>query len=150
MEIAAFIFSAISLTLAFISFFISIKAQHLQNKVNEMDLRLKQYELAEKEKQQESVSRVEARIIHETKNKFKIKVWNSGNSIAKNIVASWENSEGIICFDKEKMPFEVLEPKKGFELVIDTYGNAPGKLQIKTEWETESGEKKEKIQWCNM
>jgi len=150
MEIAAFVFSAVSLALAMVSFFISIKAQNLQNKVNEMDLRLKQYELAEKEKEQESVSCVEASIIHEIKNKFKIRVWNSGNAIAKNVVASWDNSNGIIFLDKEKMPFEALEPQKSFELTINTYNGAPSKLCIKTEWEDENGEKKEKTQWCDM
>lgn len=48
------------------------------------------------------------------------------------------------------MPFEVLEPQKSFELVITTYDGTPGKLQIKTEWENDNGEKKEKLQWCDM
>lgn len=111
-----------------------------------IELKLKKYELDEKEKQ----ACVEARIIHEIKNRYKIKVWNSGNSIAKNVVASWDTQKGIIFFDKEKMPFEVLEPQKGFELVITTYDGNPGKLQIKTEWENDNGEKKEKLQWCDM
>ena len=146
MDTAALVISGISLVLAVISFVISVKSQNLQNKVNEIELKLKKYELDEKEKQ----ACVEARIIHEIKNRYKIKVWNSGNSIAKNVVASWNNSDGIIFFDKEKMPFEILEPQKSFELVINTFSGAPGKLQIKTEWVTEAGEKKEKIQWCDM
>ena len=146
MDIAALVISGISLVLAVISFVISVKSQNLQNKVNEIEIKLKKYELDEKEKQ----ACVEARIIHEIKNRYKIKVWNSGNSIAKNVVASWNNSDGIIFFDKEKMPFEIFEPQKSFELVINTFSGAPGKLQIKTEWVTEAGEKKEKIQWCDM
>ena len=146
MDTAALVISGISLVLAVISFVISVKSQNLQNKVNEIEIKLKKYELDEKEKQ----ACVEARIIHEIKNRYKIKVWNSGNSIAKNVVASWNNSDGIIFFDKEKMPFEILEPQKSFELVINTFSGAPGKLQIKTEWVTEAGEKKEKIQWCDM
>ena len=146
MDIVALVISGISLVLAVISFVISVKSQNLQNKVNEIELKLKKYELDEKEKQ----ACVEARIIHEIKNRYKIKVWNSGNSIAKNVVASWDTQKGIIFFDKEKMPFEVLEPQKSFELVITTYDGTPGKLQIKTEWEDEIGEKKEKLQWCDM
>ena len=52
--------------------------------------------------------------------------------------------------NEEKMPFEVLEPQKSFELVITTYDGTPGKLHIKTEWENDNGEKKEKLQWCDM
>lgn len=48
------------------------------------------------------------------------------------------------------MPFEVLEPQKNFELTIHIYDSAPSKLCIKTEWEDENGEKKEKAQWCDM
>ena len=88
MDIAALVISGISLVLAVISFVISVKSQNLQNKVNEIELKLKKYELEEKEKQ----ACVEARIIHEIKNRYKIKVWNSGNSIAKNVVASWDQN----------------------------------------------------------
>lgn len=146
MEIAALVISGISLILAVISFVVSVKSQNLQNKVNDIELKLKKYELNEKEKQ----ACVEARIIHEIKNNYKIKIWNSGNYIAKNVVASWETSNWIIFFDKEKMPFEVLEPQKSFDLSIHTYEGAPRKLKITTEWEDEEGEKHTKIQWCDM
>lgn len=146
MDIATLVISGISLVLAVISFFISVKSQNLQNKVNEIEYKLKKYELNEKEMQ----ACVEARIIHEFKGKYKVKVWNAGNSAAKNVVASWDNSVGVFFFDNDKMPFEVLEPQKSFELPIITYDGSPSKLQIKTAWEDGNGEKKEKIQWCDM
>lgn len=146
MDIATLVISGISLFLAAISLIISIKSQNLQNKVNEIELKLKKYDLEEKEK----LACVETRIIHVIKNKFKIKVWNSGNSIAKNVTVLWDESTGIINFDREKLPFEVLESQKSFDLVISTYDNAPSKLKIKTQWENENGDKKEKIQWCDL
>lgn len=146
MAVAALVISGISLIVALVSLVFSIKSQSLQNKVNEIELKLKKYELDEKEKG----ACVEARIIHVSRNEYRIKVWNSGNSVAKNVVASWECSEGIVLIDRNKMPFEELEPQKSFELVISTFDSAPGKLEIKTEWETETGEKKDKVQWCDM
>lgn len=146
MDIAALVISIISIGFAGISLFYSIKSQNLQNKVNEIEYKLKQYELDEKEQG----SCIEARINHITKGKYKIKIWNSGNSPAKNVTASWEPPEGIIFFDKDKMPFEVLEPQKGFELNIHLYDGSLSKLKIKTEWEDENDAHKEKIQWCDL
>lgn len=150
MELAAIILSILSLLLAIISFIVSFKSQCLQNRVNEIELKLKQYELDAKEKEQQKVPLVEARIIHITNNKYKIKVWNSGNGIAKSVSVFWEPKDGIIFLDGNKLPFEILEPQKSFELTIHTYNGAPGKLNITTEWEDEAGEKHTKIQWCDM
>lgn len=146
MEIAAFIISAVSLALAIVSSVISLKTQKLQNKVNEIELKLKEYELAEKEKS----SCVEARIVHSLKSNYKIKIWNSGNTAAKNVSVSWTPENGLIVFDRGKMPFEVLDPQKSFELSATAYDGCPSKLCIKTEWEDERGEMKEKVQWCDI
>lgn len=100
----------------------------LQNKVNTIEIKLKEFELKEKEEQQQKKACVEARVNHISQNKYKIKIWNSGNSIAKNVSASWNNTKGIILFDNDKMPFEFLEPQKGFDLSISTYNGAPRKM----------------------
>ena len=150
MELAAIILSILSLLLALISFIVSFKSQRLQNRVNEIELKLKQYELEKKEEEQLKIPLIEARIIHIIKNKYKIKVWNSGNGVAKNISVSWGEISGITNFDKDKMPFEFLEPQKSFELLLITYDFPPRKICITTEWEDEAGEKHTKIQWCDM
>ncbi len=150
MEIAAFVISAVSLAVAIVSFIISSKSQHLQDRVNEIELKLKEYELEEKEKEQHKAPCIEARINHIVKEKYKIKIWNSGNAIAKNVSASWNENDGVLFFDHEKMPFEFLDPQKSFELSISTYGRSPGKLCITTEWEDENGKKDSKTQWCDL
>ena len=43
MEIAALVISAVSLVVAIASFIISSKSQHLQDRVNEIELKLKEY-----------------------------------------------------------------------------------------------------------
>lgn len=127
-----------------------MKSQHLQNRVNEIEIKLKEYQLEATERQQQKVPVVEVRIIHIVKNQYKIKIWNSENGVAKNVVASWDEITGIINFHKEKMPFELLEPQKSFELLIYVYDFHSHKLCITTEWENEQGEKNTKKQWCDM
>ncbi|MBQ0088816.1 MAG: hypothetical protein KBT27_05755 [Prevotellaceae bacterium] len=150
MGIAALAISGISLLLSIISVIASLKSQHLQDKVNQLELELKQLELAEKEKEQQKNPYVEARIIHVTGAKYKIKIWNSGNAVAKNVSASWEKNSPILFFDQEKMPFELLEPQKGFELTVSTYGGSPRKLCITTTWQNEEGKEQSKEQWCDF
>lgn len=150
MDFLAVIISGVSLVLSIISFLESKKSQNLQNKVNEIEYKLKEYELAEKEKQQQKTPCVEARIIHITKANYKIKVWNSGNASAKNVNVSWDKESGILFFDQEKLPFELLDPNKSFELAISSYPGASRKLCITTEWEGSNGEKQSKKQWCDL
>ena len=150
MEIAAIAISGVSLLLSIISFVVSIRSRRLQDKVNEMELKLKEYELAEKEKKQHKAPYIEARINHITKGNYKIRVWNSGNAVAKNVTASWEKGTQIIFVDQEKMPFELLEPQKSFDLGISTYFGSPSKLCITTAWEDLDGKKYSKEQWCDL
>lgn len=150
MEFASLIISGISLILAIYSLRKSIKSQDLQDRVNEIELKLKEYELAEKEKQQQKEACIEARVIHVNRSNYKIKIWNSGNSIAKNITASWDDTNEILLLNKDKMPFEFLEPQKGFELSVFAYDGSVNKLCIKTEWEDDRSEMHEKTQWCDL
>ena len=150
MEIAALAISAVSLVVAIASFIISSKSQHLQDRVNEIELKLKEYELEEKEKEQHKAPCIEARINHIAKGDYRIKIWNSGNAAAKNVTASWDKGSQIIFFDQEKMPFELLEPQKSFDLAISTYSGSPRKLCITTAWEDSDGEKHSKEQWCDL
>lgn len=150
MELLAIIISGISLLIAIVSFAFSLSAQHLQNKVNQLEVKLKQYELAEKEKENTLVSCVEARISHIMENKYKVKVWNSGNLIAKNITVDFGTKPNIIISGKEKMPFEILEPQKSFELSISRFHGSPSKLYLTTMWENENGDKKSKQQLCDF
>ena len=150
MEIIALGISAVSLLVAIASFIYSIKSQHLQDRVNEIELKLKEYELAEKEKEQLKAPCIEARVNHIAGDNYKIKIWNSGNSGAKNVTASWDKGSQIIIFDQEKMPFELLEPQKSFDLAISTYMGSPRKLCITTAWEDGDGERHSKEQWCDL
>ena len=84
--------------MAIISLFMAGKAQSIQNKVNELELKIKAYELQklEDEKELEEKECVEARIIKFSSNSQKLKVWNSGNVTVYNISATVDEEAQII------------------------------------------------------
>lgn len=139
--------SIISLGVAIISLIKASRAQNIQNKVNELDLKIKAYELKkiENEKEQESKECVEARIIRVSSQKQKLKVWNSGNVTVYNVSASIDKEAQIIVFENDKMPFDELEPGKSFEVPVVTHFGSLRKFRIKTSWDNEKGEHHEKV-----
>ena len=147
MEIAALVISAVSLVFAAISFFMSIKAQHLQNKVNELELRIKEFELAEIEKAEEEKNNsfVEAKMVRISKEKYRLKVWNSGNTRVSSVTAKIPQEYGIILSD-DKMPYEFLEPQKGFDVVVVIHNGSSSKFLITTEWIDKDGHPQKKEQ----
>ena len=144
----ALIVASISLLIAIISLFISSKAQCLQNKVNELELKIKQDELDKiaKEKEDAELACVEARFITVGKGEHRLKVWNSGNATAYNVSARFDGDVGIMIMDQEKQPFEELEARKSYELVLITHNGSASKFKIVTKWTDSSGNQHTKTQ----
>ncbi len=140
--------AAVSLLIAIISLIKSSKAEKLQLKISELELKIKQYEFDEVTKEQEksTMSCVEARVVSIGQGKHRLKVWNSGNVTAYDVVAKFEGDTGIIIMDQDKQPFEVLEAKKNYELVLVTHMGSARKFRILTEWKDSSGNVHSKIQ----
>ena len=138
----AIILSALSLLIALISLAQSAKTQSLQNKINKLELKLKEYELAKIDKEQDMADKacVEARVIQIGKNAHKLKIWNSGNATAYNVTARFEDDPGIIVLADDKMPFDELEPNKYFELNIVMHMGSASKFKILTEWNDKAGQ----------
>lgn len=147
-EWGALIIAGISLLVAIISLLKSSKAQRLQNKVNELELKIKQNELDRivKEKAEAGLACVEARFITVGKGKHRLKVWNSGNSTAFNVTARFEGDVGIMIMDQDKQPFEELEARKSYELVLIAHNGSASKFRIITEWTDANGERHTKTQ----
>ncbi len=147
-EWGALIIAGISLLIAIISLFKSSKAQRLQNKVNELELKIKENELERiaKEKENAELACVEARFITIGKGKHRLKVWNSGNATAYNVSARFDGNVGIMIIDQEKQPFEELEARKSYELILVTHTGSASKFRIITEWTDANGEKHSKTQ----
>lgn len=144
----ALIIAGISLLIAVISLFKSSKAQRLQNKVNELELKIKENELERivKEKEEAALACVEARFITIGKGKHRLKVWNSGNATAYNVSARFDGDVGILIMDQEKQPFEELEARKSYELILATHMGSASKFKIITEWTDASGKRHAKTQ----
>ena len=149
MEIATLALSCVSIIIAIISLSQSIKSQRLQDKVNQINYKLKAIELSEIEKSQNKKPFIEARIIHIGDNKYKIKIWNSGKAIAKNISVEWDSSE-IVFWDKDKLPYEFLPPQKSFDLVISIYFGSPKKMNVTASWEDDIGNKYSEKYLCDF
>ena len=137
----AFVFSVVAMKKA-------SKSEELQNKVNELELQVKQYEIDKinAEKEAANVSCVEARFITVGKGKHRLKVWNSGNATAYNVSARFDGDVGIIIMDRDKQPFDELEARKSYELVLVTYNGSASKFRIITEWTDANGKQYTKTQ----
>ena len=144
----ALVIAAISLLIAIISLSKSSKAQRLQNKVNALELKIKENELERiaKEKEEAALACIEARFITVGKGKHRLKVWNSGNATAYNVSARFDGDVGIMIMDREKQPFEELEARKSYELVLITHNGSASKFKIITEWTDANGKQHSKAQ----
>ena len=144
----ALIIAGISLLVAIISLLKSSKAQRLQNKVNELELKIKRNELDKiaKEKEDSVLACVEVRFITVGKGKHRLKVWNSGNATAYIGSARFDGDVGIMIMDREKQPFEELEAGKSYELILITHNGFASKFRIITEWTDSSGKQHTKTQ----
>lgn len=141
----ALLLSAISILIALISLLQSSKNQTLQNQVNDIELKIKEYELEKIKEQEKETSVVEARIINISKGKYRLKVWNSGNTTAYSINVHLNDDANIIIF-RDKLPFDELEPNKNFELPIAVHMGSAPKFKIITEWKDVNGKEFKKEQ----
>ena len=76
----------------------------------------------------------------------RLKVWNSGNATAYNVSARFDGDVGIMIMDREKQPFEELEARKSYELILITHNGSASKFRIITEWTDSSGKQHTKTQ----
>lgn len=116
-------------------------------KVNDLEEKLKKYELKEIEKIQEleKKSCIEARIVKISKGKYRIKFWNSGKATAYNVNFEVEESYNGMIF-RDKVPYETLEFGKSFEEIIVVTMGSPHKFEVTTTWEDSEGKAYSKMQ----
>lgn len=148
----ALILAAASFAVSVVSLKRTSKAQDLQDRVNELELQIKQNEVAriEREKAEASLSCVEARVVKIGKGKYRMKVWNSGKATAFNVRAGFDGNPGIFIHDRDMQPFEELESGKGYELVLTVVDGSASKCRIITEWTDADGQKQSKSQMSEI
>ena len=126
------ILSSISVNIAVISIIQSLKAQKLQNRINELDTKIKEYKLEkiEKEKTEASSSIIKARTINVGKNSYRLKIYNVGNATAYNISAQISHEYNVIIM-KDKMPFEELDSQNSFDEILVVHMGSARKFKVK-------------------
>ena len=60
---------------------------------------------------------------------------------AFNVTARFEGDVGIMIMDQDKQPFEELEARKSYELVLIAHNGSASKFRIITEWTDANGER---------
>lgn len=138
MPIAAFIVSLIALKRSNDTMKVQVQLSEVEQKLNEYELALKKYELEKIKEKEEKRAYIEARVINIAKGKYKLKVWNSGNSTAYNIKAYIPEEYNIVVIG-DKMPYEYLEPGNGFDQHVLMHGGSSSKFKIICTWEDEQG-----------
>jgi len=123
------------------------KVNRFQNRLNEIDEKLKKIELEEKEKERNDATKacIEARLVNISNNNHRMKFWNSGKAIAYNInfICSVENRPIVM---KDKVPYEFLESGKSFEEIALISMSTPAKFKITTIWNDKDGQEYSKEQ----
>lgn len=142
MPIAAFVVSLIALKRSNDTMKVQVQLSEVEEKLKEYELALKKHELEkiQAEERDEKKAKIEARIIKISKGNYRLKIWNSGNAVAYNIKASIPEEYSIIIM-KDKMPYEYLEPKNGFEECVVIHMQSAPKFKVISEWEDEMGNK---------
>lgn len=147
MPIAAFVVSLIALKRSNDTMKVQIQLSEVEEKLKEYELEIKKYEVEkiQEEETREKKPNIEARIITISSNKYRLKVWNSGDATAYNIEVSIPNEYGIIIVN-HTMPFEYLKPGDKFDECVVVYCNAASKFKVISTWEDEQGIKFENEQ----
>lgn len=143
------ILSAVSIIFTAVTFFLSLKSYKLQNRVNELDAKIKKYELdkIEREKEEENAFELGASAIRIGKN-YRLKIYNIGKRTAYNVSAQIEGDAPFLLNDK--MPFEELESQRSFEESLIVYSTAPRKFKVIISWQDENQNKFEKTVMCSI
>ena len=135
------IVSIVSLVIAVISLVKSYKTQKLQDKVNSLEVKIKQYELEKinQEKEPKEKTLVEVNVVKVSNNNYKLRVFNNSDKSVFNVKVKIDKEYNVPIIDNDVLPLETLEPKNSFDLIIIRYMNSASKFYVITEWEDENG-----------
>ena len=144
--LAPIVISSLSLVVAVISFILNYRLNKRDKDRNErlaeLQVRLNELQLQREEAiaKRRSSSIVEARHVLIGLKEHRIRISNTGGTVANNIRCSrGENAESYFL-NQEKEPFERLEPGESFDEVVFFVSDTPSKFTITTHWVDALGE----------
>lgn len=113
------IVSIVSLVIAVISLVKSYKTQKLQDKVNSLEVKIKQYELEKinQEKESKEKTLVEVNVVKVSNNNYKLRVFNNSDKSVFNVKVKIDKEYNVPIIDNDVLPLETLEPKNSFDLI---------------------------------
>lgn len=151
MQILNAILSCISLLVSVFAAVLSFKAQKLQNKVNELELLIKQNEVnkMEQRKRDEQIIKLEAQVVYTVKNNYKLRISNVGEVIAYDVNAKVTEGD-VRLLDVGLLPYEILEMKDHFDLTIVNSLSSSRKFKILITCKDERGKEFSKEQFCSL
>lgn len=135
------VIAAAALVVSLVSLGFSVRASHLQNKVNALEEKLKRIELDDKEEElaKRRESCVKVRYVRISDKKRVLRISNVGGVKVFNVRCEEGESGGGAVLMHDKEPFEYLEPGDSYdEAVIVGFGGPP-KSKIEAVRETEDG-----------
>ncbi|MCK5847996.1 MAG: hypothetical protein KAH01_02215 [Caldisericia bacterium] len=145
------IFPSLALFLSIWSFIDSRKSNKLNHKVIEMDAILKKYDLEEREKERlaSKEAKIEGSILRLSATKYVMRIVNSGRANAVNVdfILS-EEAKGFV--EKDKTPFEYLNPDKSYDELVFASSDTPEKFEVEFTWEDKDGNKLSKKQMLTI
>lgn len=145
--IAAFIVSLIALKKSNETVKVKVQLTEVEEKLKHCELMLKEHELEKINALKKP--NIEARVINILHNKYRLKVWNSGEAKAYNIMVDIPSEYGVIIMN-ETMPFECLEPGNSFEEVVVVHMQTKSKFRIKSSWNDDEGHDYTNEQWRTL
>lgn len=121
----------------------SNQAQKLQSKVNELELKIKEYEFDKITKEQEESSQtlIDVNVIEVGSGKYRLRVSNIGKQNVYDINVNIDGQYEIFLIKKDIVPLEILEPYKKFDLGMVTHSMSLPKFEVEITWKDEHGKK---------
>lgn len=139
MTISDFI-AIIALILSAYSLYKTIEFNKRQNEFSNTADHLNKL-LLRKEKEDAIVAisaELNARVISVGRNNRRLKIYNKGNSEARNVRLEYQDVEGFCIYDNE-LPIAVIQPSGGCDLIVATSMEAPSFITIKLIWDDDRG-----------
>lgn len=121
-----------ALVVSIIALIKSSKADKLQAKVNELELEIKAYELSKIKKEQNCI--VSVNTVKYGKGKHRLRVYNAGENAAYNVSAKIADNPGVILMEREMQPYECLDGRQNYEMVLISCDQSKPKFTVQYEW----------------
>lgn len=141
MEITSLIIAILALLFSVFTFFF------YERKLNKQNEKINEYQLKNYKAEEDSVRHAQicANPFYHKDFTTKVKIYNKGKGVAKNINFDFEEDSKVpdlqVCVLNldTLLPFPLLNPQEGFEVVLRVYHENISVLMMKIEWDDEAG-----------